>query len=76
MIQNMMRKHKRLFLGVVLVLIVPMFVLWGGSYGAGQSAPERTIEAVAVVGERPIAADDFRSYLQAERQQRGQFHSM
>lgn len=73
MIQDTMRKHKRLFLAILLVLIVGPFVLWGGSFGSGSSNRARGVPVVATVGKTPILAEDFRQALAAERQSRARF---
>ncbi|NUM56646.1 MAG: SurA N-terminal domain-containing protein [Candidatus Hydrogenedentes bacterium] len=74
MIQDAMRKHKRLMLGILLVLIIGPFVLWGGSFGYG-SDPSMVEGggAVAVVGDTPISAELYRRDLQMQRQQMAQF---
>ena len=75
MIQDAMRKHKRLMLGILLVFLIGPFVLWGGSFGAS-SKSRREAEAgmtVAVVGNTPIPAETFRQRLQQHRQQMAQF---
>ena len=74
MIQDLMRKHKRLLFAILLVFLIGPFVLWGGSFGSSSTAVERTGGmAVAVVADRPVPAETFKNYLQAERQQRAQF---
>lgn len=74
MIQDAMRKHKRLFLGILLVFLIGPFVLWGGSFGASSKGRHETgVQTVAVVGNTPISADEFRQQLQAHRQQQAQF---
>lgn len=74
MIQDTMRKHKRLMLAVLLVLIIGPFVLWGGSYGynSGSNMVDG-VAAVAVVDGTPISAELYRRNLQAQRQQMAQF---
>ncbi len=73
MIQDAMRKHRRIFLAVLLVLLIGPFVLWGGYSGMSSAPIERQVEAVATVGDRPVPAELFRSYLMSQRQQRSQF---
>lgn len=74
MIQDAMRKHRRLMLGILLVLIIGPFVLWGGSFSQGLSdEANRGTAVVAVVAERPITVEEFRDALNMERQRRAQF---
>ncbi|MBM3288980.1 MAG: hypothetical protein FJY92_02390, partial [Candidatus Hydrogenedentes bacterium] len=74
MIQDAMRKHKRLMFGILLFFLIGPFVLWGGSFGVGggKSAQVGPV-AVAVVGDTPIPAEMFRQQLQQRRQQMEQF---
>ncbi len=73
-VQDLMRKHRRLLLWIILVLIVGPFVLWGGSFGAGSGDDAANYGPEPVVsGEMTITADDFRQALYAERDRMAQF---
>jgi peptidyl-prolyl cis-trans isomerase D len=73
-VQDLMRKHRRLLLWIILVLIVGPFVLWGGSFGAGSGGEDAPYGTKAIVsGEMTISADDFRQALYEERDRMAQF---
>lgn len=77
MIQDTMRKHRRLFIAILLALIIGPFVfLFGNSsytsiFDIGPKVGGEA--AVALVGDRPISAETFRNAVLSERQQRAQF---
>ena len=74
-VQDLMRKHRRPFLWVILILIVGPFVLWGGSFGAGNDNDNIDVNGqnTIVSGDMPITAEDFRQALYAERERLAQF---
>ncbi|GMV92240.1 MAG: hypothetical protein AMXMBFR82_20180 [Candidatus Hydrogenedentota bacterium] len=73
-VQDLMRKHRRLLLWIILVLIVGPFVLWGGSFGAGSGDDAANYGPEPIVsGEMTITADDFRQALYVERDRMAQF---
>ena len=76
MIQDAMRKHRRLMMGVLLAFLIVPFVLWGGSFGMSaksKRADQNGVVAVAVVGDTPIPAEAFRQQLHRQLQQMAQF---
>ena len=74
MIQDAMRKHKRIMMAVLLAFLIVPFVLWGGNFGASSNSNIVNGEAVvAMVGDTPIPADAFRQQLQAQQRQMQQF---
>jgi len=74
-VQDLMRKHRRLLLWIILILIVGPFVLWGGSFGVGSGSDrEGSYGQNAIVsGDMTITADEFRQALYAERERMAQF---
>ncbi|MCC6152888.1 MAG: peptidylprolyl isomerase [Candidatus Hydrogenedentes bacterium] len=76
MIQDAMRKHRRIMMAVLLAFLIVPFVLWGGWSGVSSNNATATGEAVvAVVGDTPIPAETFAQQLKAQRQQMAQFGS-
>ena len=74
MIQDLMRKHKRGLLYVIVGLIIIPFVFWGGYTGfTGGQDPEMDPmfqEPIAVVGGMPIDSRIFMAALNEQLQQR------
>ncbi|MCC6798403.1 MAG: peptidylprolyl isomerase [Candidatus Hydrogenedentes bacterium] len=76
MIQDAMRKHRRIMMAVLLAFLIVPFVLWGGWSGVSSNNATANGEAVvAVVGDTPIPAEAFARQLKAQRQQMAQFGS-
>ena len=63
-----MRRHMKAILIGIMILIIPMFVVWGGyrSSGRGGSAEREGPVAVATVGNVPIMSTQYRQQLRAE----------
>ncbi len=68
-IQDLMRKHQRLLLAIILVLVVGPFVLWGGGFGASKLGGDEAgqSQGIVVSGDMTITAEEFRDALYAER---------
>lgn len=73
--QHLLRKYKRPLLIIGAILIIPTFILWGGSFGRdrGPSGPVPGSVPVATVGKVPVTALDLRDALNQEVQQRARF---
>ncbi|MCC6486849.1 MAG: SurA N-terminal domain-containing protein [Candidatus Hydrogenedentes bacterium] len=74
-VQDLMRKHRRVLLWIILILIVGPFVLWGGSFGAG-SGGDNSLAGDGIIvgtGESVITADEFRDAMYQERARMAQF---
>lgn len=73
---DLMRKYKKSILLGTIVLITPLFVLWGGSFGSlGGQDPrlEDPLGPIAVVGGVAVPHQIFRQALSQELQRRQQF---
>ncbi|HEO71607.1 MAG TPA: hypothetical protein ENN80_10115 [Candidatus Hydrogenedentes bacterium] len=73
---HFLRRHQRQIMIGIVILIVPMFVVWGGyrsKAGRDQAAGEDIKGQVARVGSTAIPAGDFRRQLRAEASRRGQY---
>ncbi|NIA12762.1 MAG: hypothetical protein GWP08_01685 [Nitrospiraceae bacterium] len=70
-----MRKHMRWILIIIMIMVIPAFVVWGGfRKGSGKSKRERKAqEVVATVGSYPIAAAAFRRRLNDEASRRAKY---
>ena len=75
-----MRKHTRIILIGVCIVVVPTFVLWGGYAGKSRRAAklgrgnrDTTGMNVASVGAAPIAAVEFQQRLHSEAERRAQY---
>jgi len=74
-----MRKHTRIILIGVCIVVVPTFVLWGGYAGksrankAAKSRRDTTGMSVATVGTSPVAAAEFQQRLSSEAERRSQY---
>ena len=74
-VQDLMRKHRRLLLWIILILVVGPFVLWGGSFGVG-SGSDNTLSGDGIIvgtGESSVTADEFRDAMYQERARMAQF---
>ncbi|MCC6694193.1 MAG: peptidylprolyl isomerase [Candidatus Hydrogenedentes bacterium] len=74
-VQDLMRKHRRVLLWIILILIVGPFVLWGGSFGVG-SGGDNTLTGDGIIvgtGESVVTADEFRDAMYQERARMAQF---
>ena len=69
-----MRRHMKAILIGIMILIIPMFVVWGGyrSSGRGGRAEREGPVAVATVGDVPIMSTVYRQQLRAELARRAQ----
>jgi len=69
-----MRKHMKAILIGVMILIIPMFVVWGGYRSSGRGGPAESEGpvAVATVGDVPIMSTQYRQQLRAELARRAQ----
>ncbi len=73
---DLMRKYKKSILLGTIVLITPLFVLWGGSFGSlGGQDPrlEDPLGPIAVVGGVAVPHQIFRQALSQELQRRQQY---
>ncbi|MBX7259342.1 MAG: SurA N-terminal domain-containing protein [Candidatus Hydrogenedentes bacterium] len=75
LMQDLMRRKRRLILGLFLVPIIATFVWWGGSAGSGsnKSRATKTSDNIAVVEGTPISAEQFRDALRQEQKRRSQY---
>lgn len=66
------KRNKKFVFWILVILVVPTFVLWGGSFGSGggNSAREQQLEVVAKIGETPIFGTELRQALDRERERR------
>lgn len=74
-VQDLMRKHRRVVLWIILILVVGPFVLWGGSFGVG-SGGDNTLTGDGIIvgtGESVVTADEFRDAMYQERARMAQF---
>jgi peptidyl-prolyl cis-trans isomerase D len=74
-VQDLMRKHRRWLMWIILILIVGPFVLWGGSFGLSSDSNQQDAYGrnAIVSGDMIITADDFRQALYVERERMAQF---
>ncbi len=72
---TVLHKHKRKILVVVVALILPPFVLWGGykAKSSNKDAEKNATGALAKVGGAAVSTDMFRRALSAEADRRGQY---
>ncbi|MBI5115092.1 SurA N-terminal domain-containing protein [Candidatus Poribacteria bacterium] len=65
MLLDFMRKNTRRFLIAITALIVPTFILWGGSVS---SFSKKEDQSLAKVGRRKISLEEYGKYYQALRE--------
>ncbi len=77
LMQDMMRRKKRVILGIFLVPIIVTFIYWGGSAGSGSKNNRSSgkTDAIATVEGSPISAEQFRDALRQEQARRRQYGS-
>jgi SurA-like N-terminal domain/PPIC-type PPIASE domain len=72
--QHLMRQYKKQIIIVIAIFIIPLFVLWGGSFGKGDdSGGGRLMEPIARVGNVDISGEEFRDALTQEVQRRSNY---
>jgi len=72
---RVMRKYRKLILWAMVILIVPMFVVWGGYRSSGRRREQEAAVTgvVARVGSVAVSAEAFRQGLRAEADRRTQY---